>query len=164
MTDIYNDIELNKHINKKELYELLIQSYTEKTVVFVMYDMFKYIYPETEEKKKRKEQDLFKMDLVRRYKKCIITDTSYKVCQACHIIPFSECDDKDKYDINNGLLLRADLHILFDRGDLKINPNTLQIELSNEILKDNNMSDYFQLNNKKLNININSIKYLQNIY
>lgn len=164
MNDIYNDIELNKNLNKKELYELLRQSYKKKKVDFVMYDLFSYIYPQTEEKTKRKDQDSFKQDLIERYQKCIITDTSYKVCQACHIIPFSKCEDKDKYDINNGLLLRADLHILFDNGIFKINPDSLQVELSGEILNDDNMKIYHEYSGKKLNINKNSVFYLRQIY
>ena len=166
MTTKEINIEIDKNIdmNKKELYEILLETFPEERVKFAMYNRFEYLHSSTEEKEKRIDQESFKRDLIERYKTCIVTNISYKVCQACHIIPHSKCDNKDKYNVNNGLLLRSDLHILFDNDNLKINPDTLQVELSNEILNDNDMKIYHEFNGKKLNINENSVVYLKNIY
>jgi hypothetical protein len=49
-----------------------------------------------------------------------------------HIIPYSECKN---FDITNGLLLGASLHTLYDTHKLTINPDTLKIEISNDLLK-----------------------------
>jgi len=162
--DINNEIELNKHLNNYDLYNHLIKIYSKKKVDFWMYEMFKYSHPEIEEKEKRKDQKSFRLDVIERYKTCIITSCNYIVCEACHIIPYSECKEDIKYDANNGLLFRADLHKLFDSKKLKINPNTLQIELSQDILNDNSMKDYHQYNNKKINIHNNSVIFLQKNY
>ena len=172
MSDIYNDIELNKNLNNVELYNLLIESYTQTKVDFFMYHEFKYIHLDTKEKPKRKNQKMFRMDLIDRYKKCIITDCHEIVCEACHIINFEECKDDDKYNVNNGLLLRSDIHKLFDNGYLKINPYTLTVEISStknaesseKKLNEDLVKEYEQYNGKKINININSIPYLKNIY
>ena len=62
--------------------------------------------------------------------RCVLTDLSYDCAggavQAAHVIPYSECADGDpiKMDpLQNGLLLRADLHFLWDADDLTISPD-----------------------------------------
>ena len=50
-----------------------------------------------------------------------------EVVQAAHIMPY--LGDEDNH-VANGLLLRADLHILFDRDLLGIDPVTLQVHLA----------------------------------
>jgi hypothetical protein len=160
INDIYSEIENYKNLDKNEIYNKLVENYQKKKVDFVMYDLFQYIHKETEEKEKRLDQQTFKKDLVERYKKCIITGVTEIACEACHIIPFSECENNDKYNVNNGLLMRADLHKLFDSGYLKINPNTLQVEISNNILDE----EYQKYNGKKLNIHEKSIYFLNQIY
>ena len=54
--------------------------------------------------------------------KCPITGNSLTtVLQAAHIKPYAyEGSD----DISNGLLLRADIHVLFDSGLLNLRPDT----------------------------------------
>jgi hypothetical protein len=162
--EITNEILNHKDMNKKELYEKMILIYPKEKVNFVMYNLFQYIHKETEEKEKRKDQNSFRQDLINRYNYCIITGCNTIVCEACHIIPHSECDENIKYDVNNGLLFRVDLHKLFDNNKLKINPNTLQIELSDDILNDNSMKEYHQYNNKKIHIHEKSIYLLKQIY
>ena len=142
----------------------MINLYTKEKINFIMYNLFQYIHTETEEKEKRSDQQSFRQDLIERYNECIISGVSDEVCEACHIVPHSNCEDKDKYNVDNGLLLRSDLHILFDKGLLKINPHTSEVLLSEKILLNPKMKQYYELNNKKININKNSIKFLQQIY
>lgn len=160
-SDLYNKIEKNSNLNKNELYEKLILMFPKNKVDFIMYDLFKYIYTKQDEKKRRMNQDTFREDLINRYKCCLITGCNQIVCEACHIIPFKDCTDDIKYNVNNGLLLRVDLHKLFDNGNLKINPDTSQIELSKDVLNDNTMKDYHKYNNKKINIHEKSICFLK---
>lgn len=162
--DLYREIEINKCMEKKELYLHLIQTFIKSKVDFTMFNMFQYIHKETEEKEKRIDQYSFRNDLIERYNSCIISGVSEIVCEACHIIPYSCCEDKDKYNVDNGILLRSDLHKLFDSGLLKINPNTLQVMLSKQILLDPKMIQYIEFNNKKININKNSISFLKKIF
>ena len=162
--NINEEIEKNKDMNKKELYEKLENIFSKEKVAFVMYNVFGYIHKETEEKNKRKDQQSFREDLIERYGECIMSGVSEEVCEACHIIPYAKCEDKDKYNIDNGILLRSDLHKLFDKGLLKINPNTCTMLLDEKILLNPKMKQYYELNNKKININNNSIIYLKKIF
>ncbi len=158
--DVIVEIEKNKSMNKNELYQYLTDIFPKQNVDFVMFDLFQYIHKNTENKEKRKDQYSFKKDLIDRYKRCIITRASENVCEACHIIPYSKCEDKDKYNVNNGLLFRADFHKLFDNGHLKIDPITLQMNFSNEIMNDEFMQEYKKYDGKKINIHEKSICFL----
>lgn len=48
------------------------------------------------------------------------------VLEACHIVPHNVSGNNQ---LDNGFLLRSDLHCLFDDGLLKINPKTYKVEL-----------------------------------
>lgn len=93
----------------------------------------------------RAGQQKFKNNLMEAYGgKCTITGTSVKeTLIAAHVY------DHAKSGVNaldNGMLLRADIHNLFDCGLLRVNPNTLKIEL-NEALK---TTEYAPLDGKKI--------------
>jgi hypothetical protein len=165
----------NKNMNNDAIYENLLKNNGEiwenkednyeEYINFIMYDLYQYINPKYEEKEKRQNQFLFRKELEERYKHCVISNSSIITCQACHIIPFAECEEKDKYNVSNGLLLRSDLHVLFDKKLLKINPDTLQIEISKEILEDeNNNKIYGEYHNKKIKVNSKSLPFLKKIY
>lgn len=62
--------------------------------------------------------------------------------QAAHIKPFSS-SASDKLD--NGILLRADLHLLFDSGDFAVDPATLTAHFSPRC-----RSDYSELHGMQL--------------
>ena len=129
-----------------------------------MYDLYKYTYEPVQAKPIRKDQNYFREELIKRYTSCIITGSNYITCEACHIIPYSECLTEDKYNINNGLLLRSDLHKLFDKKLIKINPDTYCLEFDNQILHDDSMSEYIKYNQIKLNISELSYTFLKSIY
>nr|WP_246703853.1 HNH endonuclease signature motif containing protein [Rhizobium sp. SEMIA 4085] len=77
---------------------------------------------------------------------CAITGTSeLSVFEAAHIIPYSErFADRDK--LENGLLLRSDIHKLFDAHLISINPKTKEVEVSDRI----GSSDYLSLRAKAI--------------
>jgi hypothetical protein len=77
----------------------------------------------------RRHQSLFRDKLLTAYDgRCAITGVSVpQVLEAAHIDPHSESGDNRS---ENGLLLRADLHALFDEGLIEIEPDTLQIHVS----------------------------------
>lgn len=68
-----------------------------------------------------RKQKEFRDKLLREYKKCAISKTTFEpVLEAAHVLDVVY-DGNERID--NGILLRADLHILFDRGLLKIGDN-----------------------------------------
>ena len=102
----------------------------------------------------RKNQDEFRKCLLAFYNnECIITGNNVsEILQACHILPYSFCQDncKDKeFDINNGIILESSMHILFDKFYFSINPVTQCIELGNKIK--NQYSQYDGMKIKSLN-------------
>jgi putative restriction endonuclease len=93
----------------------------------------------------RQGQSKFRKQLLKAYSgKCAITGCSVEaLLEAAHIVPYLGTDTNV---VNNGLLLRADIHTLFDLGLLWIDPESRLVKLSEE-LKD---SEYCLLENKPL--------------
>jgi alpha-N-acetylglucosamine transferase len=110
-------------------------------------------------------QNLYRDEIIKRFNNCIVSNMHYHVCEAAHIIPFSESNYENCYDIDNGLLLNSILHKLFDNYDWSINPETYCIEIFNKtpdiynIMKEYN-GKYINILNKYSNI----IKYITNHY
>ena len=79
---------------------------------------------------------------------CAISgEKALPVLQAAHIKPYNE---KGPNCIDNGLLLRSDLHILFDRGYITITPE-YKIEVSKRIKEEfNNGKHYYSFHGKTL--------------
>jgi hypothetical protein len=80
-------------------------------------------------------QKKFRENTLKRFNnKCLITGVSQiETLEAAHIVP--NCDSKDvesSYN-DNSLLLISDLHKLFDCYNFSINPDTLKIEIVNEL-------------------------------
>lgn len=114
--------------------------------------------------KVRKHQHTYKIELLNKYGTiCAITGiTIRKLLQACHIKPYCDCTEKEKYDINNGLVLTSDIHILFDNYLLTIDPNTLKV-VTNVDYFDKNGNN---INGKKLDIKLEyqTLRYLKDHY
>lgn len=84
--------------------------------------------------------------------KCVVTGCEIlDILEAAHINPYK--GEKDNH-ATNGLLLRADIHTLFDLDLIGIEPNELKIHLSETIKKDG----YQFLENKIINFLSNSKK------
>ena len=84
-----------------------------------------------DKKMKRLNQTEFRMGLIEKYGKCVVTGNDcLDELTAIHLIPVSE---DENYDINNGLLLTENLHRTFDKYYWSINPNTLIIEINDNI-------------------------------
>jgi hypothetical protein len=105
----------------------------------------------TVEVERRQGQPGFRHALMSVYNyKCAVTGCEVRdVLQAAHIIPVA---DGGQHAVQNGLLLRADIHNLFDRGLLTIDPQ-YRIQLHPIVL---NSNSYRALHGKKLrNIPLN---------
>lgn len=77
---------------------------------------------------RRQGQTQFRQALLKAYSsKCAITGFDAEAAlEAAHIVPYSETGNNDP---SNGILLRADLHTLFDLNLLAIHPETLKLFL-----------------------------------
>jgi predicted restriction endonuclease len=77
----------------------------------------------------RRGQATFRRALVERYgMQCLISGCSLlDLLEAAHIKPFRGLDD---HHISNGLLLRADLHTLYDLDLIGVEPETLTVRLN----------------------------------
>jgi putative restriction endonuclease len=97
----------------------------------------------------RQGQKKFRDTLMNVYKcTCAITGCKIKsVLEAAHITPYL---GPHTNHISNGLLLRADIHTLWDLGLIAIDPETMLIQV-NKIL---NGSEYERYQNQKLQINL----------
>jgi hypothetical protein len=81
----------------------------------------------------RPGQGKFKDDLLERYRnRCAVTGCEIgAILEAAHISPYLGEDDNDP---SNGLLLRADIHTLFDRYLLGVEPESLCVVLHSSIV------------------------------
>lgn len=96
--------------------------------------------------KARRGQQSFRKSLLDRYDStCVISCCKIvDILEAAHINPYR--GEKDHHT-NNGLLLRADLHTLFDIDLIQINPDNYIVEISDKLIG----SEYEQYNGLSLN-------------
>jgi putative restriction endonuclease len=83
-------------------------------------------------------------------RRCAITgERTLPVLEAAHIRPYSE---SGPHLISNGLLLRSDLHILFDDGYLTL-ANDLRVEVSKRIKEEfENGREYYRYHGARLSV------------
>ena len=91
-------------------------------------------------------QNKFRNMLLKIYdERCAITGCEIiEVLEAAHIMPYAKCGD---YLLENGVVLRSDLHILFDIGLLKINPEDLTVTLTERLKV---CDEYKELHGRKI--------------
>jgi HNH endonuclease len=93
----------------------------------------------------RRGQPEFRRKLLDTYGCCVITGcTSEDALEAAHISPYSHTQNNDPV---NGLLLRADIHTLFDRHLIGIDPEKMTVCVAQSLLE-----DYGQFNGKSLQL------------
>jgi len=99
--------------------------------------------------KVRVGQGAFRIMVTEAYRRaCAVTaDHTLPVLEAAHIKPFSE---QGPHLVSNGLLLRADLHKLFDEGYMTVTPD-YHIEISRALKEEfNNGRIYYDFHGKPL--------------
>lgn len=82
----------------------------------------------------RRGQPKFRQKLLSFYcKTCIITGCKIiELLEAAHIMPHSR---KQDFSLSNGLLLRADIHTLFDLGLIAIEPESKRLKLNKSLME-----------------------------
>ena len=101
--------------------------------------------------KARLGQGAFRVLVTESYqRRCAVTgERTLPVLETAHIKPFAKSGPNR---VNNGLLLRSDLHILFDRGYMTITDN-MNVEVSRRIKEEfENGRDYYDMHGKSLKI------------
>lgn len=95
----------------------------------------------------RRGQPAFRSSLLRAYAGacCVSGCTTSAVLEAAHILPYR--GDHTNH-VTNGLLLRADLHTLFDLGLLSITPSSYAIVVADELRN----TEYFELHGARLRL------------
>jgi HNH endonuclease len=95
----------------------------------------------------RRGQKPFRDVLIKAYgSRCAITGCdAVKALEAAHIVPFA---DAELDIVSNGLLLRADIHTLFDLDLIGIEPHSLTIRLSAALQN----TSYTTLQDRKLSL------------
>lgn len=86
-------------------------------------------------------------------RRCAITqEKTLPALEAAHIKPFSK---SGPHIVNNGILLRRDLHALFDRGYLTVTPS-YQIEVSRKIKEEfENGREYYRFHGSTIHVPTN---------
>ena len=116
----------------------------------VRYGSAQVVYP-------RIGQGTFKVLVTEAYhRRCAISgEKTLPVLEASHIKPYSQ---DGPHSTKNGLLLRKDLHALFDRGYITLNED-LRIEVSKRIKEDyGNGREYYAFHGKNLAVMPDSIE------
>ena len=98
--------------------------------------------------KPRLGQGMFRYNVIDAYKKCAVTgEHTLPVLEAAHIKSFAK---GGKHMISNGLLLRSDLHNLFDQGYVTVSTD-YKFEVSHLIHEEfNNGKVYYAMHGNKL--------------
>ncbi|BAY27480.1 TPR repeat-containing protein [Calothrix sp. NIES-2100] len=101
---------------------------------------------------RRQGQSKFRQSLLDAYScKCAITNfDAEEALEAAHIIPYVETENNHP---SNGLLLRADLHTLFDLNLIVIHPETIKIYIAPTLHK----TEYREINGRELRVPKNEI-------
>ncbi|WP_414576781.1 HNH endonuclease [Anabaena sp. CCY 9402-a] len=103
---------------------------------------------------RRQGQSKFRQDLLEAYSsRCAITNfDAEEALEAAHIIPYIATENNHP---SNGLLLRADLHTLFDLNLIAINPKTMMVHISPTLGK----TEYRAIEGKELRVPKNEMHH-----
>jgi putative restriction endonuclease len=107
-------------------------------------------YGISRESRHRLGQGAFRVMVTDAYqRRCAITgERTLPVLEAAHIKRFGEGPNA----VTNGILLRSDIHALFDRGLLTVTPE-LHVEVSTRIKEDyGNGRAYYEMHGRKLSV------------
>jgi putative restriction endonuclease len=90
----------------------------------------------------------FRLKITSLYGKCAVSgEHSTPVLEAAHIRPYSQ---QGSHSVSNGILLRSDIHKLYDRGYVTVDPD-YTFRVSSRLKDDfKNGKTYYELENRKI--------------
>jgi putative restriction endonuclease len=112
--------------------------------------------------KPRLGQGAFRVEVTDAYqRRCAVTgEKTLPALEAAHIKPYA---DNGPHEVRNGLLLRSDLHNLFDQGYLTVT-NDHRVEVSRRIREEfNNGRHYYALQGQRLEVLPSTQDYLPGV-
>lgn len=116
--------------------------------------------PEKQRREIRLKQDQYRFDLLDQMPFCAVTGVSEsKILIACHIKPYAICEENEKYDKKNGIVLTPTYHALFDIGFISFENNGAMIV--SPFLSNFNIKKLDIVRNKKCRLISGSQKYLR---
>lgn len=145
---------IKKHIGEND-YEIVRELYGE----FEDYSLKNFVLVEENEveheeykRKRRIDSDKYRELTILQYGRCAVTGETFKgILEACHIQPYI---NKKSNHIQNSILLRVDIHELFDSGYISIDKD-YRIKISSQL-----KSIYYQtFNGKKIYLPKDSFNY-----
>lgn len=98
--------------------------------------------------------------------KCVICNSGECVpecCNVAHIWDFALCDTTEKYNPDNGLILCANIHLLFDSGLIMLEPNlnsTLSGIVSIRLHDKLKNSKYYKYNGQMITLSPENIPFI----
>lgn len=103
---------------------------------------------------RRQGQRQFRVSLLEAYSgRCALSDCNVsEALEAVHIVPYL---GPETNKVNNGLLLRADIHTLFDLGKIAIEAETMTVIVSEELFE----TPYQDMAGKRLNLPADKSKW-----
>lgn len=128
----------------------------------VFTNFFKKLIPKTGNRcysRSRTKQRKYREELIKKFKVCPLDNLHPSLCEAAHILPHGMCKKtKNKFDVDNGILLSCNMHKAFDRHLFTIDENNCKVKiLENNILK-------LQDNQKLLNLKEFGLDKIENKY
>jgi predicted restriction endonuclease len=160
----------------------MLEEYDKNEVMYIIKELFdiEFKYIDEDEDKENiqnkicRNDEEFKKAVKDRYKTCIICDNNSEcdesVYEVAHILDFSKCETElEKYDVNNGLLMCANMHKRFDKFLQKFVVDGVVDGIINDnyiikIVFCDSMIDYGfykKYNGKTLQLNKENIKYIE---
>ena len=154
-------LDIIKKTPKEQILDKI--DFLEKNYVLadIKYALYTVHGPNTiiEEREKRDGQINLRKQVLVRDKSCVITGHNSECCEVSHIKPFYDCNNEEKYDKNNALLLSSSYHKLFVKYYWSINPKTKKIEISNKVV--DNSFPIFLYKDKKIKLNEEQLQYMK---
>jgi len=160
MLSLYTFISnnINKYSTHKLLFLLQENNFDEDEVKLTLFKKFNIPFNKMNITfaEIRTKQNEYRKALINRFQKCVISGLLPEECEAAHIVPYK---DELEYDIDNGLLLSANLHKLFDKYIWSIHPETQKIVINWNSDKELSIWDY---KGKYIsNLSENNLKYIK---
>lgn len=107
----------------------------------------------------RKDQTKYRFELLQKMPACVVTGVADdRLLVACHIKPYSICDETEEFDVNNGIIMTPTFHYMFDIGFISFKDNG-ELMVS-DFLSNLNKSRLNIRNGQMCHINLKSSKYL----
>lgn len=136
-----------KHADGRHIWDQLVQRLQSQRIATEVSNVIKtgkpqLVYP-------RVGQGVFRSDVVENYRRrCVVTrERTLPALEAAHIKPYKQGGENE---LSNGLLLRRDIHRLFDLGYVTVDPK-LKLVVSRRIREEfENGREYYQLGGREL--------------